>query len=275
MPFKKKVTLRKKKQLRPSLKKRPKKQSMIKLIKQVINRKSEHKQLVYSTTFFPRVLQPTCGDILGNIVTLTPQVYTTRGPTIVRGDLNNQFIGNEFTISKYVHRYVIAPTPYNVTTNVQVTPCYVRLYYFKSKVFPTTDLTNATLFCGGSNFFANGGADTGFGGAMMDLARRIQSENWTYLTSKTYKIGNSNPNLSSGTTSFHHGTNNDFKLSIIGSDDLTRYFKGPIKINDYGSTTTQFVHMIVQVVSALGNILTTSQLPITIQSEMDIRYTDE
>jgi len=275
MPFKKKVTLRKKKQLRPSLKKRPKKQSMIKLIKQVISRKSEHKQVVYNTTFFPRVLQPTSNDILGNIVTLTPQTNTVRGPIINRGEDNSQFIGNEFTISKYVHRYVIAPTPYHVTTNTQVTPCYVRIYYFKSKVYATTDLTNATLFCGNSNFFANGGADTGFGGAMMDLTRKVQSENWTYLTSKTYKIGPSNPGLTSGATAYHIGTNNDFKLSVIGSDDLTRFFKGPIKINDYGSTTTQYVHMIVQVVSALGNIMATTQQPITIQSEMDIRYTDE
>ena len=248
-----------------------------KFVKQIVNetmdRKLERKQIVYANTIYPSVIQSTSTSIAGNYLVMTPS-NSLYGPSIARGTTNNNFIGNKYNIVKYTHTLVLCPTPYNSTTNTQVTPCYVKVYYFKSKQYPTADLT-VNLFNTYGQFFAGGAADIGFAGSLMDLTRKIQSENYTYLTSKTYKIGPSAPPTTSGTTTYHPYSNNDFQLSVIDKIDLTEHFKSPIKVNDANITTTPWVFFIVQCISATGNVLATSQLPIQIQNEMNILYTDE
>lgn len=243
------------------------------LIKRVIARQAEKKNFVYTATLYPQVLQGTTSSLSGNYLVCTPS-SSTFGPTMARGTGDGNYIGNKFTIKNYVHQFVLTPTLYNATQNTQVTPCWVRLYYFKNKYTPVGDLV-ANNFNSVGTFFNGGTTTLGFSGSLIDLTRKIDNQNFTYLTHRTFKIGPAAPATTSGTTSYHPYTNNDFKLSVIGKVNLSKYFKKPITINDASITMTPWVYCLIQVLSATGVILATTQLPILMQSEFIITYTDE
>jgi len=243
-----------------------------KTIRSVIRSQVEKKNFVYSATLFPQVLQGLTATLGGNVLVCTPS-SSLYGPTMSRGTADGNYIGNKFKIVNYVHQFVLTPTAYNATTNTQMTPCWVRVYYFKNKFAPCSDLV-ANNFNAVGTFFNGGTTTLGFGGSLMDLTRKIDNQNFTYLTHRTYKVGQAAPATTSGTTSYHPYTNNDFKLSVLGKVNLSRFFKQPVTINDASVTMTPWVFMLVQCISAHGNILATSQLPIQMQNEMIITYTD-
>jgi len=244
-----------------------------KTIRSVIRSQAEKKNFVYSTTMYPQVLQATTSSLVGNYLVCTPS-SSLYGPTMARGVSDGNYLGNKFSIVNYVHQFVLTPTAYNATSNTQATPCWVRVYYFKNKFAPCSDLV-ANNFNSVGTFFNGGTTTLGFGGSLMDLTRRIDNQNFTYLTHRTYKVGQATPATTSGTTAYHPYTNNDFKLSVIGKVNLSPYFKKPVTINDASVTMTPWVYMMVQCISANGNILATSQLPIQMQNEFLITYTDE
>lgn len=242
------------------------------MVKKMISRQEEKKQIVFASTTYPSCLQQSTSSIAGNYLVLTP-ANSTYGPSIARGTANNQIIGNKMQIVRYIHTVALTPTAYNSTTNTQVTPCFVRLYYFKSKAYPCQD-QGANSFNQYGNFFENGSQDIGFYGSLMDLTRKIQNQNFTYLTHRTFKIGNNAPPITSSNTPSPILSNNDFKLSVVAKIDLTRFFKKPIIYNDAGNLQTPWVFCIIQVVGANGAIFATSQLPIQCQNEMHMWYTD-
>lgn len=267
MPRTKKLTLKKK-----MSKKKP--VAMTKLIRKVIRRYAEKKQLYYDQTANLASISNTSTTVAGNIWHLTPYIGNTYGPTINRGSANNQFLGNDFRITKYTFDLTIYPALYNATTNNQSKPYFVRLYFFKVKKNPVTAPPVSDFQWVAGNFFEAGGTNQGFYGSLIDLSKKISTENYTYLTSRTYKVGPAAPATGSGSTAYHIATNNDFKLAIFDKINLTKYFKTPIKVNDANQTMTPWVFCLAQIVSATGEVTNTSQRPIDIQSVINVSYTD-
>jgi len=254
------------------------KKAVTRVVKRVIQTQAEKKVICSAATLYPMALQLTGSVIGGNMLVMTPS-ESTYGYNIARGSLNNNMIGNKIRICKLMHHIVIYPTFYNVTTNTQCRPTIVRLYYFKSKQFPSYDLdvnyvANYTT-TGVSNFFDTGGTDYGFVGGLYDLTRKISTENYTYLTHRTYKIGQSQPPITSGTSADNIYSNNDYKLSVVSQVNLSKYVQAAYDRNDAGHWVKPWIFCLIQVVCGTGEIYTTSQLPIAFQSNIECQYTDD
>lgn len=223
-------------------------------------------------------LQTTGSVLTGNIAVMTPS-QSVYGYTIARGSGDNQMIGNRIRITSLVHDFTIYPTPYNVTTNTQCRPSIVRLYYFKVKQFPAQDqdvnyYANYTTSAA-SNFFDFSSNDAGFVGGLFDITRKIAPENYTYITHRTYKVGQSVPPVTSGTSGDHIYSNNDYKMSIIGRVNLSKHVHANYTKNDANQWTKPWLFCLIQVVAGNGDIYATTQLPICVQSNISCVYTDD
>lgn len=244
-----------------------------KVVKQVLARQVEKKTFVASWTDVPGVLQSTSSTIVGNYRVLSPS-QSSYGWTLLKGTDDNNRVGNNVMIKRLCHKFVIDVRPYNASTNTQVQPLYVRLYYFRSKWNPVADVALGNLCGANANFFDNGNGDTGFGGTMMDMNRRIQSENYTYLCHRTYKLAPSLPATGSTTGTAHFYSNNDFKFCAVGSVELGRHCKSKVLYNDANQVQTPWIFFIAQVVAADNSLLSPTTLPVNIVSQIMCDYTD-
>jgi len=249
------------------------KRTLQRIVRRVISTQVEKKAQNSSGTISCGTLQPSSPNLIGNYLVISP-TQSTSGYNITSGTLENNRIGNAINIKSLKHTFSIYCQQYNATSNTTPRPVYVRLYYFKSKWAPNTDVATGNLCGSNANFFAGTSTDLGFTGALMDLTRKIQSENYTYLTSRTYKIGPATPPIGNTTTANHIYSNNDFKLSVIGSVQLAQHYKSKYIFNDANQVMTPWAFCVVQVLDAEGSVLNTSQTLVQMQYNIECEYTD-
>lgn len=264
--------LRSKGSRRPA-KRVPRKRTIQRIVKRVMSHQIEKKCQNSSGTISCGTLQSTSPNLVGNYLVISP-CQSTSGYTITAGPGENQRIGNSINIKKLTHNFSIYCQQYNATSNTTPRPVYVRLYYFKSKWAPNSDVATGNLCGVNANFFSGQSTDLGFTGALLDLTRKIQSENYTYLTSRTYKLGPALPAIGNTTTTNHIYSNNDFKLSVIGSVNLAQHYKSKYIFNDSNQVMTPWCFCIVQVMDAEGSVLSTSQSLVQMQYNIECEYTD-
>lgn len=247
------------------------------LVRKVLYKESETKFQNYGFTLNPMCLQTSSSILPGNYAVLTPSNSLSNGYTIARGTANNQMIGNNIRIKKLTLSYAITPKPYNDTTNTQPRPNNLRIWIFKSKVNPTADQTIAqfanSATTGTANFLDLGSGDYGHVGSMFDFTRLIDSNNYTYLTHRDYKIGSATPQTTSGTTTYHIMTNNDYSLNIVDKIELQKY-ASKLTQNDAGQWTIPWIFMLVQVVCADGSVYVQTQYPVNMICNVNCSYTD-
>lgn len=253
---------------------KPRYRNIARVVKRILSRQAEKKSICYSSTISPGTLQSTTGSLVGNMIVINP-CQSTYSYTLSKGTADNERIGNNINIKNMYHSFAIYPTGYNVTTNTQPRPVIVRLYYFKSKWSPVADVATGNLCGANANFFDNSSSDTGFSGALLDMTRKIQSENYTYLCHRTYKIGNAQPVYGGASVEYYPGSNNDFKMSALGKVNLARFCKSKYRFNDANQVTTPWIFCVAQVVCADGSVLSGTQSLISMQSQIMVEYTDE
>lgn len=246
------------------------------MVKRYVAQQAEKKSNCYSSTLSLGTLQSTSSTLVGNMLCITPTQSTfSYGSTLGQSAGDNGRIGNQINIKSLRHAFAIYPNAYNATLNPQPRPCIVRLYYFKSKLNPASDIQLSQICGSSANFFDNSSSDTGFSGSLLDLNRRIQNQNYTYLTHRTYKVGNSNPVYGGASVEYYPGSNNDFKLSVVSKVELGRFCKGKYTFNDANAVTSKWIWCIMQVVCADGSVLPVTQSLVSMQSQMYVEYTDE
>lgn len=249
------------------------KRNIVRVIKRVMATQIEKKCQNSSGTISCGTLQSTSPNLIGNYLVISPS-QSTSGYTITQGPLENNRIGNAINIKSLKHNFTIYCQQYNATSNTTPRPVYVRLYYFKSKWAPNSDVATGNLCGVNANFFSGTSNDLGFTGALLDMTRKIQSENYTYLTHRTYKIGPATPAIGNTTTANHIYSNNDFRLSVIGSVQLARHYKAKYIFNDSNQVMTPWCFCVVQVMDAEGSVLNTSQSLVQMQYNIICEYTD-
>lgn len=277
MPYaKKRNSIRRKTNRRPrKFSRKPRTRTVQRVVKRMLSRQAEKKSVCYSSTLSLGTLQSTSSSLVGNYIVITPS-QSSFGYTISKGTDDNQRVGNQINIKTLRHTMVIYCNPYNATTNTQQKPCYVRLYYFKSKWSPVADVAVGNMCGANANFFDNSSSDTGFSGGLLDLTRRIQNQNYTYLTHRTYKLGPAEPPLGSGDSVIKaNQTSNDFKLSAISKVELAMHCKSKFTFNDANQVMTSWIHCIMQVMAGDGTVISNTQSQVSIQNQVFCEYTDE
>lgn len=250
------------------------KQNLLKTIKSTINNMAETKKQEFGATVFPVTLQPTTPSIVNNALLLTPGDDLQ----ITQGEGQGQRIGNKISIHKAIFKYVICPDEYNATTNNQIVPQIVRLYFMRYKVLPT-DTPPLPSLCGGTaTVFQGGNTSSGFRGTLQDLVDDINKDTFTLLGVRTHKIGYSVADQTAfgGVSPLQFFSNNDYKLNVIGNIDITKWYPKNILFNDnvdqYAQNLGLFV--LIQTIGANGALQGVNKQPLQLDYRINVEYKD-
>ena len=204
-----------------------------------------------------------------NVAALTPYAGAL---AITQGTGSANRTGNEVKTRKVLLKYVIYPKPYNVTTNTSLRPCYVQLWlgYVKNssglkpiasdydQLYNYNNTVNPIL------------------GQLFDLNQSINSDYWCIKKAWTHKVGFSNTfNASGGDGSAGYNNNNDFPYSIVKKLDITKFYPKVMKFNDASTTISgPGLFFFFQCVTANGDTLGASQLPVKMEWQLGVEFED-
>lgn len=239
------------------------KQPLVKLIKKVIRRQAETKMANFQDGF--EISPANIG--VNNIQPLTP--YALVGLSIGQGTGQGDRIGNRITVKSLVMRFIIFPLEYDILTNPNPTPQIVRIWFFSQKQ------SNVLLAANPPRFIQNGDTAASLTGTLIDMNRVINQDEYTYLAHRTYKIGYSNYGGTGTNVAAQSFTNNDYKLNIIGSINLTKLCPKIIKYDDTDNTpNSRLVMMLVQTVNADGSSTGSTDFKIGYNYDLTLKYND-
>lgn len=250
------------------------KQSVAKVCKRVISTRAEVKKQVYAFGIQPQTLQLTTTSLAGNYQVVSPgnNSYLNISQS-TSASSNSTRVGNEVYTKKLTMDFTINPNSYNVSTNPNMIPQEVIVYFFKKR--PNSNDVMDIVDLG--NLYESGSSPIAPTGYLMDCNCKLNSDYFTYLTHRRYKVGRSVVGSAVNLTApnYNAPTNNDFKWNIIGKINLTKWCPKRILWSDgIANATTPLIHMLVQTVGADGSLQSTSILPIAMFGRIHYEFTD-
>lgn len=252
-----------------------KKKNMVRLIKKVVEGTAEKKIQTYTiNTVAPLVLRNGSASAAANFFSMTPG---TGYWTISQGTGQADRIGNQVRTHKAILKFEITPSAYNATTNPVPTPCFVRIWFVKYKGLPTNVVPSSAVFNGGSTTFLNvGNTDTGLTGTFQDLQLHVNTDTFTLYGYRTYKIGPSVYEGTGATPTSGNFANNDFKLCVLKTVDITKFMPAKIRWDDTtNDPLTYALTMIVQPIFSTGIAPGALVAPIQFKFSLTYTYTDD
>lgn len=203
---------------------------------------------------------------IDNIKVLTPDdaslvQSTINIPQSAFGE-SDERIGNKIkTFSAYMTLMVRPQSQFDLTTNYNPMPLYVRMYIVKLR--PHLEDTVANLMSVLQNsFFENGGDSLGFTGTIIDFTKFINKVQIDVVKTRTFKLGLSNYpsgfNVGNPNNANQAFQNNDFKLMYKSQINLTKVMNKNFYFNDGTNTTVQRrLYMFFVPFRIDGNVFTT------------------
>lgn len=217
--------------------------SMVKLIKSVIHKQAENKQVSFTTSnSLGNVISASTLWEAQNIVPLSP---TAGYMAMTQGPGQGNRVGNKVRTVRCHIKFIMSPRAIDVTTNQNPIPQDVRILIMKSKDTPTTKMSFTELNGG---IFQNGNSDSGFSGQLPDLIRDINKDLYTVYYDKLFKVGPSSVYSTvsdNGKNSFYFA-NNDYKSNLILKIDVTKWVGKQLTFNDNTSLCeTPMLQMVI------------------------------
>lgn len=241
-----------------------------------IKSKAEIKETFSSFTMVPTCLQSTTTALTANYFACSPTAvglpYTRLSVPV--GNTFQTRIGNRVSTKSLKLRYTLCNTGYNVSTNTIPFPTIVRLYFYKAKAGGAMAPPDLGDLCGvNANWFDAPAPNSGFAGNIADLNQRLNNDAYTYIAHRTHKIGYAE-NTQQPSSQHANGANNDYKMSVVSSIDLTRAYGKTLKFDDLGDCFTPVIWCVIQCVYGNGQTYALSQLPISMTCQLEYKYTD-
>lgn len=254
----------------------PKMKPTVALIKKVIQSDMEQKRL---TTEFTKNLYH-IGGITNfrdnNIIALTPNDAIGNIYQMVQGTSQQTRIGNRVTVKRAIFRGIMAPNPYNATSNPVPTPVMIRMIILSTRrnvagqgVADIYNICNNTLF-------ANGASSLGMLGTLYDVVTPYNNDVVTVYYQKTFKLGyESYSGVTGGADVGQTKASNDYKLNHRFSINVAKYMNKALKFNDNaGGTTSRQLYAVFQPVNFNGSIPVSTTTPAGLIAGIDLFYTD-
>jgi len=190
---------------------------------------------------------------------------------ISQGTGQGQRIGNEIKTKKLVFKGTIVPQAYNATFNAAPMPTQAKIWIFYQKDAPTT-VPNPMA---GPGFFQNGSVTKGFQNNLVDMWSPVNSDAYRVLATKTVKLGYAGYDGLGAENQFQFYQNNDFKMNVNFSFDLTKHYPQRVKFNDNTTVpTTRGLFCMIQYVLANGFAVPTTAYMLKLQYMLDYQYED-
>ncbi|AXH73490.1 MAG: putative capsid protein [Circoviridae sp.] len=180
-------------------------------------------------------------------------------------------IGNIIKTRKVMLNYVLFPLPYDSGTNVFPGPVEVRMMLGYVKNTPSfVPVAGDITF-----LFQAGNTSASPVGTLKDLISVYNTDYWSIKKSWTHKLGFSAYSGTSVTPNQQYYQNNDFKMNVVKSLDITKHCPKTCIFNDTAATTnTKNLFFMYYAVASNGNVLSNITLPVRIDYWIDYQYED-
>jgi len=232
--------------------------SITKIVKSVINRQAEIKEMFDYGLNQPITIASSSTPTFKNLV-----------PTVGQGTQTSQRIGNQIRVkSGYIKGHVNL-LPYSVSTNPGTIPLYVKMWILSCKNVIGANLGATSI---GSTFFDITNGTLGLQGTMLDMDFPVNNDVWTVHASKTLKLG-----VGAITSTGPIGTNNYYDNSSFSQPfyfNIGKYMS-TLKYDD-GVTnvaTNKCLWFVIQAVNADGSLNNGTQ-PAEFHYSTKVSYVD-
>jgi len=191
--------------------------------------------------------------------------------TISQGVGAGARVGNSIKVKKVTLNYILRPTPYDALTNANPCPTEVQLMLGYVKQRPSELPTNLDI----NKLFQAGNSVTAPVGTLRDIISIVNTDYWTIKKRWTHKVGFATNDGTGGLPGQQYFANNDFKLNIKKSINITKYLPSHFVFDDTGSaTTTKNLFLMMTAVQANGGSGGAAQQFASIEFWVDCIYED-
>lgn len=241
---------------------------MKRMIKKIIARDVENKtvqQTVSTKTL--SVPADAAGFDAFNVISLGPDAVSL---AITQGSGQGNRVGNTIKTKMLKIKGSVFPLPYNVGTNAIMRPMNVRMWVFYDRQNPTSFPAPAV----GANFFQNGSSSVAPSGEQIDMWRPVNTDRYRVLEQRTFKLGYANYAGTVPGPDSQFFANNDYKLNVQWSFNLTKHYPKIVKFNDNLTVpTTRHLYLLTEVVPLSGSFVSTT-IPVGMQYIQDYTFED-
>lgn len=204
-------------------------------------------------------------------LTITPMTPDTLYMTILQGAGQGQRIGNSIRVKSLRLTGLIRALPYSALTNPNPTPIYVKLLFLTRKDAPTELYNSLTDVLQLGNDSVSPGASS----QLERMQRPVNTDVWTYHTSRTFKVGYSSYSGTSADADQQVYSNNDFKMNHFVNIDLTKYCTKNIKFDDNtANPSSRNIVMYPILYTANGTNLGFNDVPVSMHYSIEMSYED-
>lgn len=253
--------------------------ALSKAVDKVLARKVETKVIQQWATMNVRCLQATTtqAQFLNTSLCLTPQgngsvAIQQLYPIIGNGIGQDQRIGDECKIKSQYFDYILNANPYDAATNTAVQPHIVTMYFIKPKNQDSLGLSVLEIVASSAaNFFENQlNAESGMTGTFLDHLRRVDTDNFQVVATRSHKVG-----YSAQLNTLNQG-------SVFPNNDYKQMYKGRVKIPGYNWKVDRNevyqgrnIFMFATYTNLNGTASATNQSASTITFNLSTYYTDD
>lgn len=251
-------------------------------VKSVIMATSETKYISVRNTKLNTLLNTGTAGLTQNMWILNPCQATEvtpyggiQGPLI--GSQDGQREGNSIQVKRMFLNLVVTPEGYDPLTNPVPAPLNCRLWFFRTKRNAQLLPTTAQLCGPNGNFFQDGLSASGFSGNLSDNLMHLNTDLYTYLGHKDFKLGFSSyvgSNPAGERPDDFYLSNNDYKFNYSARLNLTRYIPKKFTWDDSGVPTHPYTYCVLQLVAADGRTLLDNSILSRTVYEMGWYYKD-
>jgi len=212
------------------------------------------------------------GDVNLNCKPLMPIAQGTPqgGFHIDQGTGQSDRVGNTIRTRKLLFRYIMTPLPQGEPLTPVNIPQEVRIFFGFLKnqrlTFPDVSTFN--------NLFQFGNSDTSPFNNLWDMTMPINNDLFTVVKQIRHKVGNSVYTDFTGIKPYNYYSNNDFKMNVMRTVDLTKYLSKVIKFNDTTGTCDTGLYVWFIAVNADGTQSINNISTIRCQYSAEFQYED-
>jgi len=215
----------------------PKKKAIRKLVRREITRAAEVKTVQYLDLTTNLASSPNAAAPIDNIFQLGPDGVNI---AINQGTAQAQRVGNRIQTKSLMFKGTVTTLPWEAATNPNPRPIMLKMVIFYDR---NDDHAKPNPFAGGAaGPFQGGGGSNNFQNDLVDMWLPFNNDRYRIFTTRTWKLGYAAYDGAATTTSGQFNAqqfaNNDYKLSVNFSLNLTKYYPKVVKFNDNNAIPT-------------------------------------
>lgn len=239
--------------------------SVKKYVKKVIHSQIENKSITIERA-------QTFGSILqDNTLGAFPMCPYTSLVPIPIGTTNGTRIGNTIKTRRVMLRYTLRPTTYQAGVNDNPQPAHILFFLGNYRQYKGVLPTNIEV----GQLYDTGSGSSAPQGDLSDLIQPINKDAWNIVKKWSHKVGNAQFSGPGNLQNFGFFANNDFKLNVVRSMDITKYCPKTIKFNDSSATQAgNNLFLMYEAIMTNGGVFPATQRPFAIDYWIEYQYED-